>query len=89
MNKINIGEGNTVKQMLLLALVAPAFPLVVDGELPPLSPSDEPLSSMPLVDGPAVTSKSDFSFETRKSSYNADILTSYALYLLTCSGIST
>lgn len=38
------------------------------GEFPPLSPPDEPLSS-PEVDGPAVTLKSQFSFEMRNSSW--------------------
>lgn len=38
-----------------------------DGELPPLSPPDEPLSSLD-ADGPAVTLKSQFSFEMRNSS---------------------
>lgn len=36
-----------------------------EGELPPLSPPDEPLS---LSDGPAVTLKSQFSFDMRNSS---------------------
>lgn len=51
--------------MALLALCELAAPLELDGELPPLSPPDEPLSSLLPVDGPAVTSKSQFSFETR------------------------
>lgn len=50
--------------MPLLALFELAAPLEVDGELLPLSP-DEPLSSLLLVDGPAVTSKSLLSFEMR------------------------
>lgn len=37
------------------------------GEFPPLSPPDEPLSSLD-VDGPAVTLKSQFSFDMRNSS---------------------
>lgn len=38
------------------------------GELPPLSPPEELFSSL-IVDGPAVTLKSQFSFDMRKSSY--------------------
>lgn len=41
------------------------------GEFPPLSPPDEPLSS-PDVDGPAVTLKSQFSFEMRNSSWTQE-----------------
>lgn len=42
---------------------------VDDGEFPPLSPPDEPLSSLD-VDGPAVTLKSQFSFDMRNSSWS-------------------
>lgn len=51
--------------MHLLALLELVALLEVDGELPPLSPPDELLSSLLLVDCPAVTSKSLVSFETR------------------------
>lgn len=52
----------------LLVLLAVEASWDAEGELPPLSPPEELLSFWLVLDGPAVTSKSQFSFEIRYSS---------------------